>query len=424
MQSPLARELRNSLHGGFNNQGVNSTNSGNRRGGLGVYYETRGSDHVKGAETDFVITSALSSPPAPSPKSSLRPCISKLLYETTTDTLKDITEAQKVLPLRHGMIRKNGHIRMLTTHRDAHIYFLPHWVLEWVRQNERFDSISEDVVGWWAKAGWQDGLAEKLHLGAAGNRSTADTLREGYEEGMAGGNGDAKGQRSEIDLASMSSTYTTALPRNDAEVEGHEESQSTSPPHFLAYIHPTASSSTAQSPSSTSTPLIRRVDTPHLLLTTSLYIATLPPTSPLAHTSHVSPAATIAPHTTVHELSTLIGANTSVAKHCTIKSCSIGSNCVIEAGVKLTGCLLMDGVVVKEKAVLRGTILGRRSKVGLVAKLDGCQVPEGYAVPDGREAKGEVFAVGLEDDGGNDEQDEEGGEDIMEGSERCMELKG
>ena len=405
------------------NQVLRSSNSKNQKGGLGVYYETRGPDHVKGAETDFIITTALPSSPAPPPKSSLRPHISKLLYETTTDTCKDIIEAQKGLPLRHGLIRKNGRIRMLTTHRDAHIYLFPHWVLDWVRKNEKFDSISEDVMGWWAKAGWQDGLAEKLHLGAGGNRSNAEALREAYEESIAMGNVDTKRLETEIDLASMSSTSVTTPPKGIAEVDEQQSSVSTSPPQILAYIHPTISSSTLSSPTPTPTTLIRRVDTPHLLLATSLYIATLPPTSPLAHTPHISSTATVAPHTTIHEPSTLIGANTSVSKHCTIKSCSIGSNCVIEPGVKLTGCLLMDGVVIKEKAALQGTILGRRSEIGSGAKLDGCQVPEGYAVPEGREAKDEVFAVGLEGDEGDVDEDERD-EEMEEGSDGGVEVEG
>lgn len=396
-----------------------------RKGGLAVYYETRGAGHVKGAETDFIITTSLPSPPAPSPETSLRPHISTLLYATTTDTLNDITAAQKGLPLRHGLIRKHGRIRMLTTHRDAHIYLFPHWVMDWVAQNERFDSISEDVVGWWAKAGWQDGLAQKLHLGAQGVRSNADALREGFEDGGAANRTGGGAGRSawkggvEIDLASMSSTHTSELAKADGD---KTETETTAPPKMLAYIHPTPANDPNATPPKPSS-LIRRVDTPSLLLSTSLHIASLSPplpsssfsssspsaSSPLAHASSISPSATIAPHTTIHESSTLIGPNTEVAKHCTIKACSIGSNCVIEAGAKLTGCLLMDGAVIKEKAVLQGCILGRRSEVGKGAHLEDCQVPEQYAVPGGREAKGEIFSVGLEDDGeGGDDDDEEG----------------
>ena len=71
----------------------------------------------------------------------------------------------------------------------------------------------------------------------------------------------------------------------------------------------------------------------------------------------------------------------------------------------------MDGVVIKEKATLSGCILGRRSEVGSRAVLEVCQVPEQYAVPEGREAKGEIFSVGLEDDGV--EEEESGGEGGM-----------
>ena len=53
---------------------------------------------------------------------------------------------------------------MLSSHRDAHIYVFPTWVMDMINQNEHFDSIGEDVVGWWAKAGWQEGLADKLGL--------------------------------------------------------------------------------------------------------------------------------------------------------------------------------------------------------------------------------------------------------------------
>ena len=406
------------------------------KGGLAVYFETRSADQVKGAETDFIITTSLPPPPAPSPETSLRPHISTLLYATTTDTLNDITAAQGRLPLRHGLIRKHGRIRMLATHRDAHIYLFPRWVLEWVARNERFDSISEDVVGWWAKAGWQDGLAEKLHLGAGGVKSTADALREGFKDrnDPNGHNRQGAGGEVTIDLASMSSTQTSFLTKtddddddddddnDDAVVNGDNSTKSgraPDPPQMLAYIHPTTTNPKITNTTfSTPTNLIRRVDTPDLLLTTTLYIASLPPSSspsstsspspapisPLAHTTNISPSATIAPHTTIHEPSTLIGPNTAVAKHCTIKASSIGSNCVIEAGAKLTRCLLMDGVVIREKAVLQGCILGRRSEAGKGASLDGCQVPEQYAVPDGREAKGEIFSVGLEG-GGEDGED-------------------
>lgn len=375
--------------------------SGGRRGGLGVWFETKGEDSTKGTETDFVITTSTTQSPAPPPEGSLRPQISKLLYATTTDTLRDITQAQKGFPIRNGLIRKHGKIKMLTTHRDAHIYLLPYWVLEMIRNNEIFDSISEDVVGWWAKASWQDGLADKLGL------------REILDPGSLDENGDGEsgGHPSEnieddIDLTSMSSTCTSILRPLSANPTSTSKPPLSIPP-MLSYVHHVQS------------PLIRRVDTAHLLLHTSLHLATLPPINdppvgssptPLSHSHKISTdPSLIAQHTNIHAPTTLIAPNTTIATHAVIKTSVIGANCVVETGARLTGCLLMDGVVVGEKAVLQGCILGRRCVVGGGANLRECEVQEGYKVKESTEGKGEKYMVfegleeGLEAYNGEDE---------------------
>ena len=371
---------------------------GGRRGGLGVWFETKGEDSTKGTETDFVITTSLPQPSSSPPESSVRPHISKLLYSTTTDTLRDITSENKGFPIRHGLIRKHGKIKMLTTHRDAHIYLFPYWVLDMIKRNELFDSISEDVVGWWAKAGWQDGLAEKLHLREIFDRTSSSDANEGESGSHTSGN-----IEDEIDLASMSSTHTSIL-RSSATKSNPTTKTDTMPlsiPPMLLYIHPFTPL----------TPLIRRVDNPHLLLHTSLYLATLPPThdpppdskpSPLSHKEKISTSPTlIAEKTNIHAPTTLVAPNTTIATHAVIKTSVIGANCVIEAGVRLTGCLLMDGVTIGEKAVLQGCIVGRRAVVGKGANLKECEVQEGFKVPEGTEDKGQKFMVfeGLEEDG-------------------------
>src|SRR2546421_5214724 len=131
---------------------------GGRRGGLGVWYPTKGELMVKGEETDFLITSPLPKPQVTSSPASPANHISNLVYSVPTDTLNDITEEKKGLPLRHSLLRRHAQIKMRSAHRDAHLYFLPYWVLDMVNRNGRMDSISEDVIGWWAKAGWQEGL--------------------------------------------------------------------------------------------------------------------------------------------------------------------------------------------------------------------------------------------------------------------------
>ncbi|KAK4692322.1 translation initiation factor eIF-2B subunit gamma, partial [Lecanoromycetidae sp. Uapishka_2] len=343
----------------------------------------------------------------PPPEGSLRPHISKLLYATTTDTLRDITQEQKGFPIRHGLIRKHGKIRMLMTHRDAHIYLFPHWVLELIKTNDTFDSISEDVVGWWAKASWQDGLADKLGLREILHPSSVDEHRDGESGSHASGN-----IEDDIDLASISTLHTSTLRPLSSKAPKTKGNSPLSIPPMLSYVHRTQS------------PMIRRVDTPHLLLHTSLYVATLPPTTdppagsiatPLSHTQKISTdASLIAPSTNIHAPTTLIAPNTTIATHAVIKTSVIGANCVIEAGARLTGCLLMDGVTVGEKAVLQGCILGRRSVVGSGANLKECEVQEGYKVQDLTEGKGEKYMVfeGLEE-GVEVNDDEEG--DMDEG---------
>ncbi|KAL8956548.1 MAG: hypothetical protein Q9183_006281, partial [Haloplaca sp. 2 TL-2023] len=133
-------------------------------GGLGVWFPTQGEHAVKGEETSFLMTAKLPGATVPPHGGSLRPHLSQVVYATTTDAVNDITESKNSFPIRPGLLRKHGRIRMLTTARDAHVYLFPHWILDFINQNSKFESISEDVIGWWAKATWQDGLVPKLGL--------------------------------------------------------------------------------------------------------------------------------------------------------------------------------------------------------------------------------------------------------------------
>ncbi|KAI4281372.1 MAG: hypothetical protein L6R35_005664 [Caloplaca aegaea] len=133
-------------------------------GGLGVWIPTKGEYAVKGEETNFLITAQPTQPTVTPAPNSLRPSISQVVCSSTTDTLHDITDSKHCFPIRHGLLRKHGRIRILSTTRDAHIYLFPYWILDFLNRNPAFESIGEDIVGWWAKATWQDGLVPKLGL--------------------------------------------------------------------------------------------------------------------------------------------------------------------------------------------------------------------------------------------------------------------
>lgn len=342
---------------------------GGRRGGLGVWYETKGEVVIKGEETDFIATSPLEPGSVPPSKSSLLPHVSKLVYSVPTDTLNDITEEKKSLPIRHALVRTHPRLRMLSSHRDAHIYIFPAWVMDMINRNEHMDSVGEDVIGWWAKAEWQDGLAEKLGLREVFDKprptNSEDNLLENSPE------------HDDIDFASLSTTWTSDLRRNLPT----EKSKLAIPP-ILAYIHP------KPKPGGATIPLIRRVDTAPLLLSTSLQLAKLEPietigrdaASPLAHQSKVAYPEGIASKTTVTRPDCLLAENVTVEEKCSIKECVIGANCTIKQGAKLQRCVLMDGVVVGKGCKLTGCILGRRCEIGEESTLQDCEVQENLLV--------------------------------------------
>lgn len=361
-----------------------------RRGGLGVWYQTKGEGSKKGEETDFIATTPLPAPTVPAPAASLRRHISNLVYSVPTDTLNDITEENKTFPVRHSLIRKHPRIRMLTTYRDSHIYFFPYWVAEMMRKNEKFESVSEDVLGWWSKAGWQEGLGDKLGLRQVlqGEDEESDHGSQVIEE--------------EIDVSKFSTTYIGGMSSNGSKTsttlasrvlesssipsaaKSLGDSKLTVPP-ILAYVQP----------SDPAEPLIRRVDTAHLLLSISLRLAKLPSieeagkdaASPFAHQAKIAHKQTIPRKCRVEAENSLLAENVIVEEKTNIKECVIGYNCKISEGARLLRCLLMDNVEIGPNVQLTDCILGRRCKIeGGAAKdsdktiLKDCEVQDGQVV--------------------------------------------
>lgn len=361
-----------------------------RRGGLGVWYQTKGEGSKKGEETDFIATTPLPAPTVPAPAGSLRRHISNLVYSVPTDTLNDITEENKTFPVRHSLIRKHARIRMLTTYRDSHIYFFPYWVAEMMRKNEKFESVSEDVLGWWSKAGWQEGLGDKLGLRQVlqGDDEESDHGSQVIEE--------------EIDVSKFSTTYVGGMSSNGsktpttlasrvlesssipAAAKSLGDSKLVVPP-ILAYVQP----------SDPAEPLIRRVDTAHLLLSISLRLAKLPSVeeagkdaaSPFAHQAKIAHKQTIPRKCRVEAENSLLAENVIVEEKTNIKECVIGYNCKIGEGARLLRCLLMDNVEIGPNVQLTDCILGRRCKIegGGVKDSDktilkDCEVQDGQVV--------------------------------------------
>ncbi|KAJ5286591.1 eukaryotic translation initiation factor subunit eIF2B-gamma [Penicillium angulare] len=385
---------------------------GGRRGGLSVFYQTQGREEsVKGESTDFVAVAPLEQDKDEAPAvshlvdgpQSVRSNLSKLVLSMPMDTLKEKMEKDKGFLLRHSLIEQHPNVKMLTSYRDAHLYVFPYWVKELARQ-EKLESVSEDILGYWAKAGWQKGLADKLGMKEIFQKESHGQHETGSQDGES--------LEDEIDLRGMSTTKIgsnvekpQSPPVYASRVKASNESSKTiEVPPILAYVQ------------RGSAPFVRRVDSTAILLSTSLRLAKLESTeeagrqaSPFAHNQKIAHPDGVAQRSTVTKTDCLLAENVTVEEKCVIKESVIGANCHISTGARLTRCLLMDGATVGPRAVLSGCVIGKRAKIGREAQLKDCEVQDGNVVEDEADAKNEKFMVfeGIDDgEAGGDFDDE------------------
>ncbi|KAK0748528.1 hypothetical protein B0T21DRAFT_278603 [Apiosordaria backusii] len=413
---------------------------GQHSGGLSVYYQTKSETPIKGEETEFIATLPLPSSSVLPASGSLFPHLSKLVCSMPTDTLKDALEDTKGFPLRHDIAEQHPEVKMNTTHRDAHIYIFPQWVMKFVKENDRLETIGEDVIGWWAKASWQKGLSTKLgfdgfltqpvddlssqHGGTTSPRG--DNITTVNTDTLAAATQKLSLNTNPVEEPNQVVTLKTPKAEDSNPLESTPTKSVVVPP-LLAYLHP---ASTPAKP----TPIIRRVDTAQLLLQISLQLAKLPsleeihdinnPPSPYCHTRKVAYPEGVKPRTAISKSDSLVADNVTVSEKTSIKESVIGANCQIGEGAKLQGCLLMDGVVIGKNCKLTKCIIGRRAELGEGCVLSGCEVQENLLVEAKTEAKEEKFmsSSGLEAtkeelDDAYDDRDDEGGSQDGEGSE-------
>lgn len=349
-------------------------------GGLGVWYDTKSGLITKGEETDLVTTAPLNWSASASSQGSIFRDVSNLVHSMPKDSLNDLMEEKNALPIRHSLLKAHPRIRMLTSHRDAHIYILPQWILEFIKENEKFESISEDVIGWWAKAKWQKGLAQKLQFDSVCGGRSLEEDNTSNPESVTSGRDLGSQQHIPTGLGKRSlNTLDQGKPPRDLEANAHQPLPFEVPP-ILAYI--------PSNHDQNSTCLIRRVDNAQLLLSVSLQIAKLPSLeetvgethSPFAHARKVTYPEGVKPRTTITKADSLVGESVTVEAKTSIKESVIGANCQINEGAKLSQCLLMDGVIVGKGCKLTKCILGKRCVIGDDSILTECEVQENLLV--------------------------------------------
>lgn len=375
-----------------------SSKASKRKGGMGLFYPTQGLEGIshKKDETDFIATVPLPQATVPPPAGTLRADVEELVMSMPTDTLKDLIEedSNSSLKIRQGLFAKHGRIKIKTKHRDAHVYIFPKWVKDLAAKNEQFDSISEDVLGWWAKASWQNGLAHKLGLDEILGEEVAESPRD-----------DGVDDDDEIDLTTLSTTSTSkalATPTltgpsfaSRVKFAPSPSAGPVDPPSLFAYIQPSLPS-TVTAPNAAH-PLIRRIDTTAALLNTSLYLAKQPQDHAHGFEHKIHPTASVGQQSRVSQEDSLVAENVKLGMRVNIKESVIGPNCDIGQNARLTRCLLMDGVTVGDGVTLTGCIVGRR------ARIEGVK-PEAPAKP-AESAEGEKTPKAKKKKGGDDEDE-------------------
>lgn len=353
----------------FGGDNISRDHGNQHSGGLGVWYDVKAAGPVKGEETDFIATTTLKSHQQWLSNSLT---LSKLVYTMPMDSLSDLMEEKNSLPVRHGLLRAHPQLRMYTSHRDAHIYILPRWILDFVAENDRLDSIGEDVIGWWAKAGWQEGLADKLQIASVCDRNSrhhhdefSTQIESTPRETLSRVNTGSVGVSNELKHALESKSRTASAPHV---------------PPILAYIH---SIEGQDKPN-----MIRRVDTAQLLLATSLRLAKLESieevgfeaASCFAHLRKVAFPEGVKQRTVITKQDSLVAENVTIEERTAIKESVVGANCQINEGTKLLQCLLMEGVIVGKGCKLTKCILGKRCVIGDYSVLTDCEVQENLLV--------------------------------------------
>ncbi|RMZ88514.1 hypothetical protein DV736_g4255, partial [Chaetothyriales sp. CBS 134916] len=321
-----------------------------RRGGLSIWYNTANREEsVKKEECDFMCTSKLDTQNCPQVPAKLATkdigLVRKLVWAMPMSELYDQIEEDKdkSWKIRQSLLTKHGSIKVLTQYRDAHIYLFPHWIKDFARLNEDFESVSEDLVGTLAKAEWRSpSYRSRFNL-----QKIFSTKSDRVEDQRPRGEIPIE---EEVDLLSLSSTQTS-LPAPPPQSTHHTTPLLLSVSLLLAKIPSTEEGSSAISTSTSKSGSLQ-----------------------YAHAQKIASTATVAPRVTISRSDSLIGPNSTIATQCVVKNRSV----------------VMDGSTIGDKCVLTGTVVGKKVKLGAKCVLTGCEVQDGNVLSEGVEGKGEI----------------------------------
>ncbi|KAK6506038.1 hypothetical protein TWF506_010963 [Arthrobotrys conoides] len=420
---------------------------GDKKGALGVWYEIK---KEKGVERDTIIT-------GPVPRYDLESHLRTT--EARTDPTTELTyllqtfgsrtdDGKGDIEIRRSLFKHHPKAMYHSLYRDAHIYIFPAWSLKFILNNPRgkLKSIKDDVLTWWAKAGWQGSGLQAHNLGILdilsgedgddGRKSDSlslasyhdDEVTEADVEKFLGlssmGQTSTKsgaGKRKEINTRGWFPTKNKVPSPIDSPISNSSEEKVFKKIKKPAYNGLFCPGIAVFKPRMTitplaTTPLIRRVDTLPLYLSTCLELAR----NPAFNTKPIHSSAVIDGKANVSNIDSMVGPGTKVEEKVLVKRSVIGKGVKVGASAKIQGCVILDGAQIGAGCKLEGCIIGRHAIIGDNSSLTSCQVVEDIylrsgtveknqlitesSLPESDEEMDDVFGGG--NDGAGDEEDE------------------
>ncbi|KAJ3341090.1 hypothetical protein HDU93_005722 [Gonapodya sp. JEL0774] len=108
----------------------------------------------------------------------------------------------------------------------------------------------------------------------------------------------------------------------------------------------------------------------------------------LASAVRVPASAEVHPRSTVGQDS-LVGEGTRMGERCSVKKSVIGAHCVIGKGVKISGSVVMDYIVIDDNVKLDNCVVGFHAKIGKASILTNCDILPRAVIKDSTQLKGE-----------------------------------
>lgn len=304
------------------------------------------------------------------------------------------------LELRMSMLWQQPHVRISTALLDSHVYALrlkP--LLPLLEQHPELNNITEQLVPFVIKCGWQTRLSTKA----------------GWTEAAPGGSSALAAPAADVSPGDMGTPWASVadvdaepvlyVPRSEMVVVrlGPEIPRPLPPSHVLD-----------DKPHETNSLFMARANTVPTYLECSRYLLrfaasgaqdalfALPADAgcgavPFEMPRDEGDEGPIHPRAQL-SADCLVGAGTQIEERATIKHSIIGRNCTIGKGARIMRSIIMDHVSIGDSAKLENCIVGIDAEIGDRAQLRESDVGPQHVVPRGTESKNEKLVAYTEEE--------------------------